>query len=330
MADNIPTVAAEVEDLGPKKSFWGHLADLRSALIRSAIAIGAALIICLLISPWIVKVLMVPLSRTHMFEKAKPTITLQIGDTKLGPYEVTREQFPGLPPGDAPHVVFRMGMATVGKEQVATLTMDPTATPADAASEVTLHNFSPAESFMVAFHVALFAALAVSAPFWIYFLGGFILPALNLKERSVIFQWLGWSAFLFLAGVLSTYFLLLPVALRASVQYSRLLGFSAQDWRAIEYINFTCKFIFGMGLGFQFPLVVLFLVKIGILTHEQLTKYRRHVAVLALILGAVLTTPEVVTQVAMAVPLYLLYEICIWIAWYWERKKRKAGGPAAA
>jgi len=240
---------------------------------------------------------------------------------------VTREQFPGLPPGDAPNVVFKVGVAPMGKEQVATLTMDPAAAPADPV-EVTLHNFSPAESFMVAFHVALYAALAVSSPFWIYFMGAFILPALNLKERSVIFQWLGWSAFLFLAGVLSTYFLLLPVALRASVQYSRLLGFSAQDWRAIEYINFVCKFIFGMGLGFQFPLVVLFLVKIGVLTHTHLTKYRRHVAVLALILGAVLTTPEVVTQVAMAVPLYLLYEICIWVAWYWERKKRKAAAPA--
>jgi sec-independent protein translocase protein TatC len=83
-----------------------------------------------------------------------------------------------------------------------------------------------------------------------------------------------------------------------------------------------------MGLGFQFPLVVLFLVKIGVLTHEHLKKYRRHVAVLSLILGAVLTTPEVVTQVAMAIPLYLLYEICIWIAWYWEKKKKKAE-PAA-
>jgi sec-independent protein translocase protein TatC len=79
-----------------------------------------------------------------------------------------------------------------------------------------------------------------------------------------------------------------------------------------------------MGLGFQFPLVVLFLVKIGVLSHSDLAKYRRHVAVLSLILGAVLTTPEVVTQVAMAIPLYLLYEICIWIAWYWERKKAKA------
>jgi len=242
---------------------------------------------------------------------------------------VTREQFPGLPPGDAPNVVFRIGAAPMGKEQVATLTMEPAGAGADLI-DIRLHNFSPAESFMVAFHVALFAALAVSSPFWIYFMGGFILPALNLKERSVIFSWLGWSAALFVAGVLSTYFVLLPVALRAAVQYSRVLGFSASDWRAEEYINFVCKFIFGMGLGFQFPLVVLFLVKIGVLTHAHLTKFRRHVAVLSLILGAVLTTPEVVTQVAMAIPLYLLYEVCIWIAWYWERKKRKAEGATPA
>jgi sec-independent protein translocase protein TatC len=323
VADKIPAVPADVEDVGPKKSFWGHLADLRTALIRSAVVIVVALVVCLLISPWIVKVLEEPMRRMHMFEKPKPTVSLLIGDTRLGPFDVTREQFPGLPPGEAPHVVFRVGAAPMGKEQVATLTLEPDPKGTDPL-EVRLHNFSPAESFMVAFHVALFAALAVSSPFWIFFMGGFVLPALNLRERKVIFSWLGWSAFLFVAGVLSTYFVLLPVALRASVQYSELLGFSAQDWRAQEYINFVCKFIFGMGLGFQFPLIVLFLVKIGVLTHEHLKKYRRHVAVLSLILGAVLTTPEVVTQVAMAIPLYLLYEVCIWIAWYWERKKRKA------
>lgn len=327
MAEELKSIPGDTDDLGPKKSFWGHLADLRTALIRSAIAIGISLIACLFASPLIVRVLMEPLRHMHLFEKAKPTVTIEIGETKLGPFEVTREQFPGLPPGDAPNVVFRVGTAQMGREQVATLTMQPGEAPA-SVSEVTLHNFSPAESFMVAFHVALFAALAVASPFWIYFMGGFLLPALNLKERSVIFSWLGWSAALFIIGALSTYFLLLPIALRAAIQYSRLLGFSAQDWRAIEYINFTCKFIFGMGLGFQFPLVVLFLVKIGVLSHAQLAKYRRHVVVLSLILGAVLTTPEVVTQVAMAVPLYLLYEICIWVAWYWERKKRRAEAAA--
>ncbi|HEY1792533.1 MAG TPA: twin-arginine translocase subunit TatC [Opitutaceae bacterium] len=317
----------ETEDMGPKKSFWGHLADLRSALIRSAIAIGAAVIICLFASPLIVKVLMRPILRMHMFEKAVPTVTLMIGDSKLGPYPVSRDQFAGLPPGAAPNAVFRVGSAQVGGKQVATLTLEPNASPGER-SDITLHNFSPAESFMVAFHVALFAALAVSSPFWIYFMGGFILPALNLRERRVVFGWLGWSVALFFVGAALTYVLLLPVALRASVEYSQLLGFSAQDWRAIEYINFACKFIFGMGLGFQFPIVVLFLVKIGVLTHKQLAKYRRHVAVVSLILGAVLTTPEVITQVAMAVPLYLLYEACIWIAWYWERKKSRPAAPA--
>ena len=328
MAEEIPTAAAELEDVGPKKSFWGHLNDLRSALVKSVAVIMVALIACLFGSPWLVKVLEEPMRHMHMFEKAKPTVTFLVGDTRLGPYEVTREQFPGLPPGDAPQVVFRMGTAPMGNQQVATLAMEE-APKGSQPLEVKLHNFSPAESFMVAFHVALFAALAISSPFWIFFMGGFVLPALNLKERKVIFSWLGWSVFLFLAGVLTTYFVLLPVALRASVQYSELLGFSAQDWRAQEYINFVCKFIFGMGLGFQFPLVVLFLVKIGVLTHEHLKKYRRHVAVLSLILGAVLTTPEVVTQVAMAVPLYLLYEVCIWIAWYWEKKKKKAQAAAA-
>ena len=193
-----------------------------------------------------------------------------------------------------------------------------------------LHNFGPAEGFFVAFHVAIYSSLVLSAPFWMYFLGSFIMPALKQREQRALFPWLGWSLFLFLFGVLSTYFILLPIALRASVAYSDLLGFEGLDWRADDYISFVTHFVFGMGLGFQFPVVLLFLVKLGILSHAQLAKYRRHVCVACFILGAVLTTPEVITQVAMAIPLYILYEACIWIAWYWEWKKRKAEAAANA
>ena len=225
-------------------------------------------------------------------------------------------------PKKTSNAVYKLAITKIGNDQVLTLKLDPTASAA-TPEEVRLHNLSPGEDFFVAFHVALYGAVAVSSPFWIYFLGGFILPALNFKERRVIFSWLGWGLFLFLAGVLSTYFLMLPVALKASVKYSNLLGFSAADWQANEYISFVCKFILGMGVGFQFPLVVLFLVKLGMVTYQQLAHYRRHMVVLSLILGAILTTPEPITQIAMAVPLYLLYEICIWIAWYWDRQKRK-------
>ncbi len=89
----------------------------------------------------------------------------------------------------------------------------------------------------------------------------------------------------------------------------------------------------GMGLGFELPVVVLTLVKIGILNYAILSKARRYVIVINFVLGAMLTTPEVLTQVCMAIPLQLLYEISVWIAWYWERKEKKAAEaqtPAAA
>ena len=315
----------EGSEPGPKKSFWAHLTDLRNALVRSAIAIGIALVICLLISPKLVAILEYPLGRIDRFEKPKPTITFKVGDNELGPYVVTREQFPGLPPGDAPHAVYQVGLTQVGKEPTLTLKLLEAAPGEDTSMKIRLHNFAPAEAFFIAFHVSIYAALIVASPFWVFFMGQFFLPALRIKERQVFFTWLGWSVVLFLSGVLLTYFILLPLALRASVEYSDLLGFNALEWRADDYISFVSKFIFGMGLGFQFPIVVLLLVKLGMVTHKQLSHYRRHVIVVSFILGAVLTTPEVITQVAMAVPLCLLYEACIWISWFWERKKRAAG-----
>jgi sec-independent protein translocase protein TatC len=322
MSDEITDLEPE-EDLGGKKSFWEHLDDLRKVLVRSAIAIGVALVVCLLLDRQLVGILEYPLRRMEIFSRPQPTVTFRLGATDLGPYAVSRDQFAALPPGAAPHVVFQVNTAKVGEAQVVTLTILPDST-GGGSLRVQLHNLSPAEAFMVAFHVAIYGALLLSSPFWIFYLGQFILPALKLNERRMLYQWMGWGTCLFLLGVLSTYFLMLPVALRASIKYSELLGFDANFWRADEYISFVCKFLLGMGLGFQFPIVVLLLVKLGVLTHRQLAHYRRHVIVLSLILGAVLTTPEVITQVCMAVPLCLLYEICIWIAWYWEWKKKRA------
>lgn len=319
----------ESEEGGPRKSFWDHLRDLRTAIVRSAVAIGIALVFCLLIADRLVQILEYPLEHIDAFQKPKPTVAFKIGRTELGPYEVSREDFPGLPEGDAPQMTYRIGTTKIGDQQVATLEALPAPAVPRSSLRVRLHNLSPAEAFFVAFSVGFYGAVVVSAPFWIYFLGQFFLPALSVRERKVFFQWLGWGVLLFFAGVLLTYFLLLPIALRASVEYSQLMGFEAFDWRADAYISFVTKFIVGMGLGFQFPIVVLILVKIGLLTADQLAHYRRHVIVLSLILGALLTTPEVITQVAMAVPLYILYEISIWVARYWDWKKRRAEARAS-
>jgi len=115
----------------------------------------------------------------------------------------------------------------------------------------------------------------------------------------------------------------MPIALAASAQYSEWLGFTANQWRSEDYISFVCKFMLGMGLGFELPVIILTLVKIGVLNYKMLAAARKYVIVINFILGAVLTTPEVITQVLMAIPLQLLYEVSVWITWYWERRDRK-------
>ena len=84
-----------------------------------------------------------------------------------------------------------------------------------------------------------------------------------------------------------------------------------------------------MGIGFQMPVVLLTLVKIGVLNYRLLSKMRRYMIVINLVLGAILTTPEVVTQILMAIPLQILYEVSVWIAWYWERRDRKRAAAKA-
>ena len=145
---------------------------------------------------------------------------------------------------------------------------------------------------------------------------------MKIREQKYVFRALFVGGGLFLFGVCFCYFALMPVALSASQKYSNWLGLGASQWRAEEYISFVCRFMLGMGLGFEMPVVILTLVKIGVLSYATLSRARRYMIVINLILGAVLTTPEVVTQILMFVPLQCLYEVTVWIAWYWDQPDR--------
>jgi sec-independent protein translocase protein TatC len=188
---------------------------------------------------------------------------------------------------------------------------------------IELVNLSPAGGFVVAFQVGLYGGALLASPFIFYFVAGFVFPALKIRERRYVYQGLVIGVGLFLTGVAFCYFLLMPVALAAAQMYSQWLGFGALQWRAEDYISFVCKFMLGMGLGFELPVVILTLVKIGVIDYRTLAKARRYMIVINLILGAVLTTPEPITQLVMFVPLQLLYEVTVWIAWYWDRREKK-------
>ena len=138
--------------------------------------------------------------------------------------------------------------------------------------KIDLINLSPAGGFVVAFQVALYGGVVLASPFIFYFVAAFVFPALKMRERKYVYRGLVIGVGLFLTGVAFCYFILMPVALAAAQMYSQWLGFGAFQWRAEDYISFVCKFMLGMGLGFELPVVILTLVKIGVLNYRMLSK----------------------------------------------------------
>jgi sec-independent protein translocase protein TatC len=317
----------EEEEGGPIKSFLEHLEDLRWVLIKSGVAAGVAMLGCLLAGNYVVKVLEWPLSRTPLASFGKSQhVRLVFGTNQLGAFHITGTNDP-LAAFVGTNRFVRLEIEPVKIGETVVLGVKPPTNDADSPQNqrlpIDIVNLSPAGSFIVATKVAFYGGLVIAAPFIFYYVAQFVFPALRMREKKYVYRGLGFGAGLFLTGVSFCYFVLMPVALAASVQYAEWLGFSANQWRAEDYIGFVCKFLLGMGLGFELPVIVLTLVKIGVLSYRTLAAGRRYVIVISFVLGAVLTTPEVITQVLMALPLYMLYEISVWIAWYWERQDKK-------
>ena len=313
------------EEGGPVKSFLEHLEDFRWLLVKCSVSLGLAMLICLIGANYVMAIIKWPLARATVSQPGTNQIlTVSFGANRLGHFPLTPAQEKSLNLGTNRFVAVVVEPLTVGANQMLGWRVDTNAAVATEAQQmqVELVNLGPAGGFFVAVQVAFYGGLVLSAPLLLYFIASFVFPALRMHEQKYVFRGLVIGLGLFLAGVAFCYFALMPVALSASQMYSNWLGLGASQWRAEEYISFVCKFMLGMGLGFEMPVLILTLVKIGVLSYSTLAKARRYMIVINMVLGAVLTTPEVVTQVLMFIPLQCLYEISVWIAWYWDQPDR--------
>jgi len=320
---------------GPIKSFLEHLEDLRWVLIKSLAALFVAVLGCLFAANHVVNILYWPLRHAPVhYSKETQVVTFMFSSNRLGVFKLNPEQRKAVDFGTNQFVTLHLEPIRQKDDTNLFLLGARQTSDSSEATKLGLNivNISPADAFMTAMSVAIYAGGLLASPFIVYFLANFIFPALKIRERKYIFQGFFFAISLFLIGVSFCYFVLLPVALSASVMYSEWMGFTVGFWAADGYISFVTKFMLGMGLGFEMPVIVLVLVKIGILNYALLSKARRYVIIINLILGAVLTTPEVITQVLMALPLQILFEITIWVAWYWEwrDKRREAALDAGA
>ena len=180
----------------------------------------------------------------------------------------------------------------------------------------------PFEVFSVFIQMIFMSALGLSLPFILYFVAQFIAPGLTDKEKSVLRPGLMTSFFLFLSGVAITYFLVLPLALYVLIQWNQKFGFE-QMWTAGEYYSMVVWLCLGVGAIFQFPLVLVLLCYVGILSTEMLRSSRRIVVVVVLVVAALITPGgDPLTLMLLALPLYGLFEGSIVVAQILEKKQR--------
>jgi len=177
----------------------------------------------------------------------------------------------------------------------------------------------PAEKFIVDIKVSLFAALLVSLPVLFYQGWQFVAPGLYKAERKLVLPFVFFSTVFFAVGATFCYMTVLPWAMHF------FLGFGNEtvlpQITVTEYLSFTTRIIFAFGTVFQLPLAIFFLSRVGIVTAKGLASFRRFAVPIIFLLSAVLTPPDVVTQIALSLPLILLYEVGIVVARVWGKPK---------
>ena len=177
------------------------------------------------------------------------------------------------------------------------------------------------EGFNVAIQLCVLGGVVLSAPFWLFFIGQFVAPALTEKELKAVLPMCVSAAVLFLIGASFAFFFLMPSTIRVSIELNTFFGYATR-WTPGSYYSLLTWFVLGVGASFEFPLVIVLLVWLGLMTTAFLKKYRRHAIVVIFIIAAIVTpTPDPFVQTMFAAPLYLLYEIAIIASSRVEKRK---------
>jgi len=181
------------------------------------------------------------------------------------------------------------------------------------------------EAFFVEIKVAFFAAIMVAFPVIANQVWMFVAPGLYAKEKRALLPFILMTPVLFLLGAALAYYFAMPVALHFLLSYQGNIGGVTQE--ALpgvgNYLDFVTKFLFGFGVAFLLPVLLMLLERAGIVTRQQLKGGRRYAIVGAFAVAAVLTPPDVVSQLMLAIPLCLLYEFALIAIWFTERRRAR-------
>ena len=202
--------------------------------------------------------------------------------------------------------------------------------PLQIAGQHELINTDVYGGFLVEVKVAFFAGLMIAFPIIANQIWRFVAPGLYRNEKKALLPFLLATPVLFGAGAALAYYVAIPMALKFLLGFQGDLGGVTQ--RALpdvsSYLKFVMQFLFGFGLAFLLPVLLMLLEAAGIVTRQQLVAARRYAIVANFAVAAVLTPPDVGSMLLLAVPLVLLYELALFGIWLTERRRKKVGGVA--
>lgn len=181
------------------------------------------------------------------------------------------------------------------------------------------------EAFFVNVKVAFFAAIMVAFPVVASQIWKFVAPGLYKNEKQALLPFLIMTPVLFGMGAALAYYIAMPIALHFLLGFQGDVGGVQQE--ALpgigNYLSFVTKFMFGFGVAFLTPVLLMLLERAGIVTRDQLVRGRRYAIVIVFVIAAVLTPPDIVSQLLLATPLILLYEFALIAIWFTEKRRQK-------
>ena len=183
------------------------------------------------------------------------------------------------------------------------------------------------ETFITYIKVAFFAAIFLGSPVLLIQIYKFIAPGLYKNEKKAILPYLVSTPILFLLGGLLVYYLVMPLAIKFFLSFETLGTHTSLpiqlEAKVNEYLSLVMRLIFAFGISFQLPILLNLLARVGIVNSNYLKTRRRYVIVIIFAIAAILTPPDPITQVGLAIPLLLLYELSIFTVKFTENKKEK-------
>ncbi len=181
----------------------------------------------------------------------------------------------------------------------------------------------PAEAFFTAMKLSLYAGLVVAFPLLFYFLLEFIMPGLTDREKKLLWPALAVGFGLFLGGVMLAFFFVVPNTLQFFHTFGNAIDGTHDQWTFADYTSFVTTFSLVFGASFELPVVVLVLVKLGLMTSEFMRRTRGYAVIIITTVAAIITpTGDPGTLASLAVPMVVMYEVCIWIAVWMDRKAK--------